>query len=419
MAGILDGRRPQALAARRARHVRFGPCSADSGRTICRDFYFPYARKIWGLDPHELDGEQARRRVAAGSLAKLVRKVLSTVPGIKQPGKGRFYYPSGGFGQISQAYGKAAQAAGATIHLNTRLQRIELRQGMPATRLGRSAGQPREWSATHVFSTIPLPVLARSLNPAAPSEVMVAADRLRYRSMILVYLQLQAEQFTEFDAHYFPEASLRITRLSEPKHYGLADGPTTVLCAELPCDCAEDGLATIGRTVGGTGGRGSGHSRDPDPCPHFGFRDASITSGISHLHEGISAGLRLVRSMGRRPAGNHVARPARTIRSRQYSPYVGHGLCGGKLSGGTMATSIASVGRPIDTSSTVTSSRIDGVGSRNCRWTRRGKVKACMSASMQLVGITIVATDVTLARCCPRCCNATRKTITLCSRTCP
>jgi len=54
--------------------------------------------------------------------------------------------------------------------------------------------------------------------------------------MILIYLVLEAEQFTEFDAHYFPDANIGITRLSEPKNYGLAKLPgRTVLCAELPC----------------------------------------------------------------------------------------------------------------------------------------------------------------------------------------
>jgi protoporphyrinogen oxidase len=51
------------------------------GRTICRDFYFPYAQKIWGLAPEALDPEQAKRRISNSSLGKMVRKVLSALPG--------------------------------------------------------------------------------------------------------------------------------------------------------------------------------------------------------------------------------------------------------------------------------------------------------------------------------------------------
>jgi protoporphyrinogen oxidase len=61
------------------------------GATICRDFYFPYARKVWGIEPEELSATQARRRVSASSLAKMTRKVVTIIPGFKPPGGGRFF----------------------------------------------------------------------------------------------------------------------------------------------------------------------------------------------------------------------------------------------------------------------------------------------------------------------------------------
>lgn len=50
---------------------------ANLGPTICDSFYFPYARKIWGRDPSQLSGIQARRRVSAGTFLKLIRKVMN------------------------------------------------------------------------------------------------------------------------------------------------------------------------------------------------------------------------------------------------------------------------------------------------------------------------------------------------------
>jgi protoporphyrinogen oxidase len=206
------------------------------GRTICQNFYFPYARKIWGLPPVELDAEQARRRVSAGSLGKMVRKVLNAMPGFKKPGAGRFFYPRKGFGAISEAYYAAAVKAGARVMLGTQLTGIEL-AGEAGVRVTVKTAQGEETLAVRqVLSTIPLSLLARLIRPAAPPAVLQAAGSLRFRSMILIYLVLEAEQFTEFDAHYFPDANIGITRLSEPKNYGLAKLPgRTVLCAELPC----------------------------------------------------------------------------------------------------------------------------------------------------------------------------------------
>jgi protoporphyrinogen oxidase len=97
---------------------------AGLGRTICRDFYFPYAEKLWGLLPGELSSIQARRRVSAGSFSRMIKRVLSAIPGLRPPGSGRFFYPKHGYGQISEAFARAAQKAGANIMLNTRLESI-------------------------------------------------------------------------------------------------------------------------------------------------------------------------------------------------------------------------------------------------------------------------------------------------------
>jgi protoporphyrinogen oxidase len=210
---------------------------ANLGGTICRDFYFPYARKIWGREPAELSGIQARRRVSAGSFAKLARKVLNAVPGMKPPGAGRFFYPRGGFGRISEAYADAATAAGAELVLGWRVTKVTREPGETVrwTVTAQRQEASRTWTAEHVWSTLPISLLARLTDPAPPPAVAEAAAAIDYRAMILVYLRLDVPRFTEFDAHYFPGADLAITRLSEPRNYAdLPLGSHTVLCAELP-----------------------------------------------------------------------------------------------------------------------------------------------------------------------------------------
>jgi protoporphyrinogen oxidase len=93
-----------------------------------------------------------------------------------------------------------------------------------------------------VWSTLPINLLARMITPAPPPEVLQAANALDYRSMLLVYLELDVDQFTEYDAHYFPAADIAITRLSEPKNYAALSEPRgrTTLCAELPCSVNDE-----------------------------------------------------------------------------------------------------------------------------------------------------------------------------------
>jgi protoporphyrinogen oxidase len=224
------------------------------GRTICRDFYFPYARKIWGVDPETLDAEQARRRVSAGSMLKMARKVLNAVPAFRKPGSGRFFYPRRGYGAISEAYSAAATSSGACLKLGTSAAAVEVvDRSVSAIRISSRTGNDC-FPVRQVLSTIPLPQLVRLIQPQAPEDILASACALKFRSMILIYLLLDTEQFTEFDAHYFPDTEIAITRLSEPKNYALADFPgRTVLCAELPCS-TEDAVwrasdAELGKLV--------------------------------------------------------------------------------------------------------------------------------------------------------------------------
>jgi len=210
------------------------------GPTICRDFYFPYARKIWGIQPDDISATQAYRRVSANSLGRMARKALGLVPGFKTSGAGRFYYPRLGYGQISRAIADAARDLGAELELGTTVRSLQL--GAPHRLDLESGGQPRSIEADYVWSTIPITSLVRITDPAAPLRVLQASEQIRYRAMVLIYLVLAQPQFTPFDAHYFPEADIRLTRLSEVKNYSGVTEPSnrTVLCGELPCTLDDD-----------------------------------------------------------------------------------------------------------------------------------------------------------------------------------
>jgi protoporphyrinogen oxidase len=208
------------------------------GRTICREFYFPFARKLWGVEPEELAVTTAQKRVSGNSLGKMVRKVASQIPGFKAPGAGHFYYPRLGYGQISQCLSAAATKAGAEILLGTRFTGIELDgKQIRAVKYERD-GQEFVIPTRSVWSTIPITHLLRGIRPEPPPDVINAGSEISFRGMILIYLELEQDRFGDFDAYYFPEERIPISRLSEPKNFSGLSEPRgrTVLCAELPSD---------------------------------------------------------------------------------------------------------------------------------------------------------------------------------------
>jgi protoporphyrinogen oxidase len=220
------------------------------GPTLYRQLYAPYAEKLWGLPGERISADQAAKRVTADTPWKVAARVLRLDPGARA-GQGRvFHYPRRGFGQIVEALAEAAVAAGAELRLGGAVTGLAHRAD--GVTVSTPAG-PVE--AAHAFSTLPLPVLARLCEPAAPAAVLDDAARLTFRAMVLVYVVHDGGRWSPYDAHYLPGPETPVTRLSEPANYrDSADDPPdrTVLCAELPCavgdavwSASEDELATI------------------------------------------------------------------------------------------------------------------------------------------------------------------------------
>jgi protoporphyrinogen oxidase len=200
---------------------------ASLGPTMAARFYAPYVEKLFGVPASQLSSELARRRVGAGSAAALLRRVMRP-----DPERGVFYYPRRGYGQIPEVLAGAATSNGAEIRTGVEVVRVVAHDDHVDVHT--AAG--RSFTASTVWSTLPLALFARLAG--APAYVLDAATRLETRALVLVYLALPRAQWTPFDAHYFPEGDVRLSRCSEPKNYRASaedPGDLTVLCAEVPC----------------------------------------------------------------------------------------------------------------------------------------------------------------------------------------
>ena len=220
---------------------------AGLGPTVAATFYEPYVTKLWGVPPDQLAGELARRRVSASSASDVLRRLVprraekGPGAGDAAPDKRTFLYPATGFGAISEALADAAVAAGGELRLGAAVDGVVLDGPEAGDAVGVHLADGTTIEAGRVWSTAPLPALARWAEPAAAADVLAAAGGIEHRGLVLVYLVLDRPRWTEFDAHYFPAADNPIARLSEPKNY--RDGPDpadrTVLCAEVPADVGD------------------------------------------------------------------------------------------------------------------------------------------------------------------------------------
>lgn len=198
------------------------------GPAVAREFYVPYARKLYGIEASLLDRELAMRRVSASGTGDVLGRIVRAA----RPQGRRFLYPRAGYGQLSEALACAATTAGVDIRMRSRVDTIKTAGDAVSVRFD---GETIDGDM--VLSTMPAPALARAVEPSPAAEVLDALGRCRTRAVVLAYLVVGRDRFTSFDAHYFPGPETRVARLSEPKNYRDGDDPPgqTVLCAEIPC----------------------------------------------------------------------------------------------------------------------------------------------------------------------------------------
>ncbi len=209
------------------------------GKTVCNTFYFPYCQKLWGYPPDEIDIEQARKRVSASSIGKIVKKMIGFLPGLKSKKTGIFYYFQKGIGQLSEKLAEQVKKQGGEIRYSTEaVSFLTDNDSIKSLLVQTSGGEKKSIQADYIFSTIPITRLIDMMASPKPESVTKAASHLSYRNMVLFYLVMGCEQWQTFDAHYFPEEEFIFSRISEGKNYNGADKPTdrTIICCEIPCE---------------------------------------------------------------------------------------------------------------------------------------------------------------------------------------
>jgi protoporphyrinogen oxidase len=166
--------------------------------------------------------------------AEVCRKTLFS-------GRERFLYPRKGFGQICEAFAKAAMKHGAELRLRHRVTGLSRESG-GWTVTAEHRGETAEFAADEVWSTVTLPQLVRILGPDAPESVRNAAERISFRGLLLLYLEIETDRLTEYDVHHLPSEGFLMTRVSEPKVIADRRDPAgrTVICAEIPCEVGGD-----------------------------------------------------------------------------------------------------------------------------------------------------------------------------------
>jgi protoporphyrinogen oxidase len=202
-------------------------------------YFGPYTAKVWGLPPALMTARSAAERIAVPGLLDVLLNMFSRrllrfgkhydLP--HSPYQRVFRYPKHGIGQVAETMAGDIRAAGGRILCNREVTRLSHNTGSVAI----ECGDGSRLEAEQLLSTMPVDRLQLMLDGRGGEDHRL---RLRYRSLVMVMLEVARPKVTPYHWIYFPDRDCIFQRSTEFGNFSNAMAPAgkTGLCLEIPCD---------------------------------------------------------------------------------------------------------------------------------------------------------------------------------------
>ena len=204
------------------------------GQPLYERLIAPYVLKLTGMPAESLSADLARDTIGSqGAIRRVLRRFAGGDPSTRT-----LLYPEAGFAALAAGMARSLQRAGAEVLLDCRVTALHGRPDRIETVEAEGPEGALRRRADLVVSTLPLAELLDLLDPRAPGETRHAANQLRSRAMVVVYLGVRRDRLTGDHAVHVPDPEVRFHRLSETTAYSprLAPRAATGLCLEISCE---------------------------------------------------------------------------------------------------------------------------------------------------------------------------------------
>ena len=225
------------------------------GGRLYMHFFRTYTEKVWGIPPNQIRADWAAQRIKNLSLVKAVWNAISG--GVDNSSLiEEFQYPRLGPGQMWEETGRLIGERGGDVKLRHAVETVH-RDGNRVTGLTvqpwseeHGRGEKIHVPADHVINSMALRDLIHAFDPPPPSDVIAAADRLRYRDFLIVTLVLNKSDPFPDNWIYVHAPSVKVGRIQNFRAWSkdmLPDQNTASIGMEYFCQ-EGDGLWTMSDT---------------------------------------------------------------------------------------------------------------------------------------------------------------------------
>ena len=207
------------------------------GKTLYNLCFGEYTEKVWGISAREISPKFASQKLRGLNMRAVISKLLGGRGEEQQSYWMDFLYPRKGSGDLYERIAKEFIDSGGRLHLNAEVVRLERENRKFSQVIFRQEGQEKVLGCDYIISAIPVPQVITMIQPPLGDYAAYKAHRLRYRSLVLLYLELEQERVR--DAHWIYLASQRFlfNRITEQKNISpeTIARAKTVLVLELTC----------------------------------------------------------------------------------------------------------------------------------------------------------------------------------------
>ncbi len=196
------------------------------GKTLYKNFFGPYTKKLWGMEPSHLSADWAGQRISLIDLKDVLKKLLFKNKKTVRTYAKSYRYPKYGFGDLPSKMAKRFEELGGKIVLGENVTKIEYTDNI-ITKVHTQS--EKSYSAKNIISTIPMNEMAISLG---------YDSKLQFRSLRFLCIGLDIEDFTPHTWQYVSDYDLLPTRIQEPKRRSKHMAPCgkSSIMLEIPCN---------------------------------------------------------------------------------------------------------------------------------------------------------------------------------------
>lgn len=213
------------------------------GRTLYDLCFGKYTSKIWGRPGSALSAKLFTQKIHRLNMKDIIIKLFGG-RGTEQLTHWKdFLYPEEGIGEIFDKMKLDILNNGGKVHLNSNLIKINVKDDKVESVIYENEKKENILRCDFLLSSIPVNKMSLSVNPAFKPEVIESANKLLFRSLIIVYAVFGKSNITDAHWIYLLDEAFKFNRFCEQKNLGsnMCPKDKTVLGFEICCD-KNDGL---------------------------------------------------------------------------------------------------------------------------------------------------------------------------------